>query len=150
MIFVDCRLTGRKGGEASKTKLRVKENELLLNVAKTAIAKFATNKGAADETELASKLLSAFNRIKTVPRNESDLTDFVIDDPTATIIVMDSTETPIFTNGINFLLSPIEPGKGDEESTANPTKGKDVLKRRANGKCCVMFGVSKTGNEPWC
>ena len=131
MVFVDCQLTERKGGKASKTKLFVKENELLLNVVKTAIAKFTTNEGAADETELASKLLSTFNRVKTASFNESDLTDFVIDDPAATLIAMESTDTPIFMKGIDALLSPIEPGKGDEASTANPKK----RQRCAQGTC---------------
>ena len=61
MAFVDCRLTESEDGKASKTKFFVKENELLLDVVKTAIAKFTTNEGSPDETEFASKLLSTFN-----------------------------------------------------------------------------------------
>ena len=131
MAFVDFRLTERKGGKASKTKLFVKENELLLNVVKTAIAKSTTNEGAADEKELASKLLSTFNRIKNASCNESDLTDFVIDYPTTTLIAIDVTDTPIFTKGVDILLSLIEPVKGDEVSTANPTK----RQRHVQGTC---------------
>ena len=54
------------------------------------------------------------------------LVDFTIDDPSATLIAMDSSDTPIFTKGIDIVLSPIETDK-EEGSTSKATKKTKVV-----------------------
>ena len=51
---------------------------------------------------------NAFNRVKSVTCNGSDLTDFVIDDHNCYLGAMNSPDTPIFKMGIDILLTPVE------------------------------------------
>jgi hypothetical protein len=121
MVFIDCRITERKGRSPALTKLMVHEEELLINVVKKAIGKFLNiNHDNSEEVD------NAFNRLKDVSCNGCSLIDFTIDDPSATLIAMDSSDTRIFTKGIDLVLSPIETDE-EEGATGKGTKKAKVV-----------------------
>lgn len=72
VVFIDFRLTERKGGTASLVKLVAKEEELLIVTVNKAISKFINNTDAKHVSE-------AFERIKDVTCNGCSLSDFIID-----------------------------------------------------------------------
>ena len=121
MLFLDCRITDRKGRSPALTKLMVNEEELLINAVKKAIGKFIrANHNNSEEVD------DAFNRLKDVLCNGCSLIDFAIDDISATLTAMDSGDTPIFRKGIDILLSSTETDEG-EGATAKPTKKTKVI-----------------------
>ena len=86
MLFVDCRITDRKGRSPALTKLMVNEEELLINAVKKAIGKFIrANHNNSEEVD------DAFNRLKDVLCNGCSLIDFAIDDISATLTAMDAS-----------------------------------------------------------
>ena len=127
MIFIDLRISVRKGGAPSKTKLLVGEEVLLIAVTKKAIGRYVDN-----NVECTDDADTTFNRIKSVSCNNSDLTEYNVDDPAATLSAMNSVDTPIFEKGIDIILTPIF-----HKSNSPPQKAKKCAQDIMMGKVAL-------------
>jgi len=142
MIFIDLRISVRKGAAPSKTKLLVGEEELLIAVTKKAIGRYVDN-----NVECTDDADTAFNRIKSVSCNNSDLTEYNVDDPAATLSAMNSVDTPIFEKGIDIILTPII-----EKSNGATKKAKrcaqDILMGKVTLELNYLQGEKDLDDEP--
>ena len=76
----------RKGATPSRVKLIVADDVSLKNLVQKAITKLVDNAHpTADETERAKHHTDAHTRVKSMSCADSDLTEFAIDDPDATL-----------------------------------------------------------------
>ncbi|KAL7538122.1 hypothetical protein ACHAXR_008301, partial [Thalassiosira sp. AJA248-18] len=92
------------GGGVTKVKVIAKEEDMIDVPVKKAVAKFVEKNNPASEER---DIIDAFQRIKSVECNNSELLDFM-GDPDATIGELNSADTPIFACRGKFSNLPLK------------------------------------------
>ena len=106
MNIIGCRLTERKGGKALKAKISANKNDLLLDFVKSALRRFRKKDPGTENPQVEDEgVEKALHCVTSVSCDGHDLTELV-HDPAASLDELNSTDTPIFSSGIDIFLPP--------------------------------------------
>ena len=114
-----------------QAKLPANEVDLLINLAKKALRPFCNKDTGVESLQIEdTEVEKVFLRVTVVPCDECDLID-LNRDPAASLDALNSSDTPLFSSGIDIFLTPLITNSSAENVKKKPKISfRDVLMRR--------------------